>query len=78
MSPPWFHLIYRISSEVGMLCKTRIKTEYNDLQILFYLYSIEYITKTSYLMFKLINFVFLQIFTHCLQQVSKKLEQGHV
>ena len=45
-------------NEVGMLRKTSsIKTEYNDLQILFNLNSIEYTTKTRYLMFKLINFI---------------------
>lgn len=47
--------------------KCKQKTKYNDLQIPFNLYSIEYTTKTRYLMFKLINFIFiflLQIFTH--------------
>ena len=53
------------SNEVGTLCKTWIKTEYNDLQILFNLFSIEYTSKIRYLMFKLINLaVFWPIFTH--------------
>ena len=38
------------SNEVGTLCKMLIKTEYNDLQVLFNLYSIEYTTKTRYVM----------------------------
>ena len=52
------------SNEVGMLCKTYIKRECNDLQILSNLNSVEYATKT-YSMFKLINFiVFVQIHFH--------------
>lgn len=41
------------------------RTEYNDLRILFNLYSVDNTTKTGHSLFKLINFiVFVQIFAH--------------
>ena len=44
--------------KLGRCVKHKLKTEYNDFQIMFNLNSIEYTTKTRYSMFKLINFFF--------------------
>ena len=43
--------------KLGRFVKRKIKTEYNDMQIMYNLCSIEYTTKTRYVMFKIINFM---------------------
>lgn len=41
------------------VCSNEKKSECNDLQILFDLYSAEYSMKTGYLMFELLNSLFI-------------------
>lgn len=44
--------------KLATLCKMCLKTQCNDLEVIFDLYSIDNNTKTRYSLFKLINFIF--------------------